>query len=179
MSEEKFQNKYRISSARLPNWDYGSHGLYFVTICTKDRINYFGEIAETQNTPSLKPTKIGEVAFDNWIQLPKYYSFIELDEFILMPNHFHGILFINKPEYDNWQPNKFGPQKENLGAVMRGYKSSVKKYANSNKIEFEWQGRYYDRIIRDDAELINVRQYIFNNPAKWQNDMNNPGNLYM
>jgi hypothetical protein len=79
-----------------------------------------------------------------------------------MPNHLHGILFINKPEYDNWQPNKFGPQKENLGAVIRGYKSSVKKYALSNKIEFEWQPRYYDRIIRDKDELKNVRQYIFN-----------------
>src|ERR1700712_3656309 len=110
--EEKYQNKYRVSSPRLTGWDYGSHGLYFVTICTKDRINYFGEIehldsgsqnfatrgsetqgSETQSIVSLQMTKIGEIAYANWKLIPTFHPYVELDDFVIMPDHMHGILF--------------------------------------------------------------------------------------
>lgn len=206
---DRFRNKYRIQSARMQGYDYGTHGLYFVTICTKDRINYFGEITapvetrdcasrdktgnletenrmslqkinlhqdETDNRPSLRKTVIGKIAFDFWNEIPKHYPFVELDEFVIMPNHIHGILLINRPEKNDWNENKFGTQSRNLGAIIRGFKSSVKRYANQNKIEFEWQTRFYDVIIRDEKELFAIRQYIIDNPAKWADDKLNPKN---
>ena len=94
-----------------------------------------------------------------------------------MPNHVHDILFLNKPAYDEWRPNKFGPQSQNLATVLRGYKAGVKKYATMHQIDFTWQARYYDRVVRSEKELQNIRQYIFNNPARWETEKNNPENL--
>ncbi len=181
-----FKNKYRISSARLSNWDYGSHGLYYITICTKDRVHYFGEVRanietlhnETQNIASLQPTSIGQLAFNNWLDIPNHFSFIELDEFIVMPNHIHGILFINKPDKVDWTKNKFGVQSQNLASVIRGYKASVKTFATINNIEFNWQPRYYDHVITSEKEYFNIREYIFNNPAQWLSNGDNEDNLY-
>jgi REP element-mobilizing transposase RayT len=167
-----YKNKYRISSARRPDWDYGSHGLYFITICTKDRVRYFGEITEesgieTQSIASLRRTALGEVAYDNLLAIPSYHPYIELDEFVIMPDHIHAILFINKPYRAVWETSKFGPQRSNLASVMRGYKSSVTKFATMNNIEFEWQPRYHDRVIRDHQEYLNIRDYIYNNVDLW------------
>lgn len=186
---DKYKQIFRIPSARLDKWDYSSHGLYFVTICTKDKEQYFGEVVysqhlntqgeETQNIASLRRTEIGEVAHQFWKAIPQHFPFVELDEFIVMPNHVHGIIFINKPDYDVWQPNKFGPQSFNLGSIIRGYKVGVKKYATMNGIEFFWQSRYFDRVIRSEKELQNIRNYIFKNPEKWEAEKNNPENLLM
>lgn len=182
--EEKYNNKYRTTPARLNGWDYGSHGLYFITICTKDRIRYFGEITvethdyvspsqkkthnhETHNHVSLRGTEIGQVACDYWLQIPVHFPFIELDEFVIMPDHIHGILFINKPDKMDWQPNQFGSQSKNLASIIRGYKSSVKQYAILNGIDFAWQSGYYDRVIRNEKEYQNIQQYIDNNPEQW------------
>ena len=188
---DRFKNKFRISSARLGGWDYGSHGLYYVTICTKNRVHYFGEIEqnvesqnigtqniETQNIASLQPTTIGEVALNNWLDIPNHFSFIELDDFVIMPNHIHGILFINKPERIDWQYNKFGVQSQNLASVIRGYKASVKTYSTINNIEFEWQPRYHDHVIRTERGYLNIKQYIFNNPEQWLLNGDNEDNLY-
>lgn len=197
---EKFQNKYRIQSARLQGYDYGANGAYYVTICTKNRKCLFGEIvetgncpsqsnihahigtdihpetdthpetdnySETDNYPSLRATGIGQIAIDFWNDIPNHYPFVELDEFVIMPNHIHGILFFNKPDKNDWKPNQFGPQSQNLGAVIRAYKSSVKRYANQNHIEFGWQPRFHDHIIRDDRSLNAIRQYIITNPDNW------------
>ena len=176
---EKYQNKYRIPTNRLKGYDYGTNGCYFVTICTKNRIHYFGEIGnvemdnvgnvETDNYPSLRETKIGKIAEKYWINIPNHFPFVILDQFVIMPNHIHGILFFNKTDI-SWQPNKFGRQSQNLGSVIRGFKSSLKRYANENNIDFAWQERFHDRIIRDDNELNNVRKYIFNNPQNWNED---------
>ncbi len=207
---EKFQNKYRIPSSRLKGYDYGSHGMYFVTICTKSKNHYFGTIVETDDCPSpintndcpsqkqnntepdnhlalqnknhncasnethncasLRETEIGKIAREFWEQIPQHFPFVELDEFIVMPNHVHGILFINKPDKSDWNSNTFGTQTRNLASVIRAYKASVKRFANQNDIEFEWQSRYHDRIIRDFNECSNIQEYILNNPQKWAND---------
>lgn len=179
--EGKYRSKYRITSPRLTNWDYGSHGLYFVTICTKDRVRYFGEIEmqdKTQSIASLQATHIGKVAFDNWMQIPQYHPYFEIDEFVIMPDHIHGILFINKPDKVNWEISKFGPQRNNLASIIRGYKSSVKKYATLNDIEFFWQPRYYDRVIRNEKEYVNIKDYIFNNAIQWSLNQDNFENLF-
>lgn len=179
MSNEKFKNEFRIPSARLKGWDYGSNGLYFITICTTNREHYFGSIVETQDLASLNATEIGKVAIENWRAIPRHFPFMELDEFVVMPNHVHGILLINKPEKEDWVNNQFGVQSQNIPSVIRGYKASVKKHATLNNIDFSWQSRYYDRIIRTEGELRNVRNYIDRNPRKWEEDRNNPENLFM
>lgn len=90
---DKFQNKYRIPSARLQNWDYGSNALYFVTICTAHRECYFGKIVNGKMILS----EIGNIANQFWFEIPIHFPFVVLDEFVVMPNHVHGIIVINKP----------------------------------------------------------------------------------
>ncbi len=174
--DDKYRNRYRISSARLAGWDYGSNGMYYVTICTKDRGRYFGEIENnlvleeiqhTQSITSLRATEIGKIAYDNWQNIPTFHPYIELDDFVIMPDHIHGILCIDKPDKTNWEINKFGVQSKNLASVLRGFKSSVTKYSNTNNIEFTWQPRYYDRVIRNEKEYLNVKGYIQDNPDQW------------
>lgn len=167
---EKYRNKYRIPSTRLQHYDYGSQGLYFITICTKNHIRFFGDIVDTGNGPSLRPTTIGRIAMEYWKEIPHHYPYVILDEYVVMPDHMHGILAFNTPNKVDWTPNRFGPQSQNLGAVIRGFKSTTKRYANLNHIEFEWQGRYYDRIIRDEMELNAIRNYVIRNPEKWMQD---------
>jgi len=122
-----FNGKYRIPSARLAGYDYGAHGLYYVTICTRNRECYFGDIAvESQGFATLRATKIGTIAHQCWLEIPQHFPFVELDEFVIMPNHVHGILFFNRPDYREWKSNAFGPQSKNLGSVIRGFKAGVK-----------------------------------------------------
>lgn len=112
------------------------------------------------NDPSLRLTEKGQIAIGFWNEIPKQYPFVELDEYVVMPNHIHGILFFNKPNKTDWQTNQFGPQSQNLGAVIQAYKSSVKRYANQNNIEFGWQSGFHDHIIRNSQALNNIAQYI-------------------
>ena len=179
MDETKFHGKYRIEPARLSDYDYGSNGAYFITICTRNRDCYFGDIITVNGETGIQPKIIGQRTIDGWLSIPEFSSFVQLDAFQLMPNHLHGILFINKPNYDNWQPNTFGPQRENLGSTLRGFKSGVTAYATTNQIPFYWQTRYHDRVIRNNNELKRIRQYIENNPAQWEQDCENKEGLYM
>jgi REP element-mobilizing transposase RayT len=169
---ELFKSRYRIPSARLNKWDYGSPGLYFVTIKTKNGESYFGDFVngvdvETQNFASLRYSPLGIIARKFWNEIPNHFPFIDLDEYMIMPDHVHGIIMINKPEYNEWHVNKFGPQSQNLGSVIRGFKVGVKKFAKENRINFEWQPRYYDHLIRSENELNRIRVYIIENPANW------------
>jgi putative transposase len=173
--------KYRNTTTRLKTWDYGSNGSYFVTICTQNREHYFGEIVPVQNiTPQqLESSPIGKIAHQYWMEIPNHFPFVLLDEFIIMPDHVHGILTIEKAQYfEKVQyfgeaqyfaplPNTFGPQSQNLASIIRGYKAGVKKYATMNNITFGWQSGYHDHIIRSERERQAIRRYIQNNPAKW------------
>ncbi len=180
-----FRNKYRINSTRLAAWDYSSNGFYFVTICTKNKEPHFGTIHntshpgnETQNLASLQATDIGMIASQYWTEIPVHFPFVELDEFIIMPDHLHGILLFNKNEQSTWQPNKAGPQTQNLASVIRGFKAGVKKYGTMNNLDFKWQPRYYDRVIRNSNELERIRKYISDNPGNWLSEQGNLENLY-
>ena len=119
---------------------------------------------------SLRRTEIGEVAYENWKRIPTFHPYVELDDFVVMPDHMHGILFINKPDKISWETNKFGAQSQNLASILRGYKSSVKTYATINEIQFAWQPLYYDRIIRNEKEYLNIKGYIQDNPERWFED---------
>ncbi len=92
MSELKFKNKYRIPSNRLKNWDYSNNAAYFITICTQNREHYFGEIKNGE----MHLNELGENAIRFWLDIPKHFPFIELGNFVVMPNHTHGILIIDK-----------------------------------------------------------------------------------
>ena len=181
---EKFQNKYRIPSARLQTWDYSWVGAYFITICIKDRLHYFGEIENGE----MLFNEIGQIAAEEWVKSPEMRPDMNLSlgDFVVMPNHFHGILVIGKNEYncrdamhcaptiantDPKQPlNQFGPQRKNVSSVIRGFKSSVTKNARLINPDFSWQSRFYDHIIRDEASFDRIAKYIRNNPAKWDED---------
>ncbi len=87
-----YKNKYRIASARLQTWDYASEGAYFITICTKDRIHYFGDVVNGKMILS----NVGVIANLMWYEIVKHTKNIELGEFVVMPNHIHGILILNE-----------------------------------------------------------------------------------
>ena len=197
----KFKNKYRIKSARLQGYDYSNEGFYFVTICTKNREMSFGDIIGGKMVLS----SIGEIIKQEWLNTPDIRKNVELDKFVIMPNHLHGIVIIqysipasvptthpvethcnaslrdaslwmrNNQEYKN----KFGPQSNNLSAIIRGFKGVTTKITRRkfSNINFAWQPRFYDRIIRNDNELNRIRQYIMDNPEKWELDRNNPDNF--
>lgn len=93
---DKYKNKYRIPSARLQNWDYGANGAYFITICTQDRQCFFGDI--DGNPQSMKLNSIGQFAEHFWMEIPNHFPFVELGNFVVMPNHVHGILIIDRGE---------------------------------------------------------------------------------
>lgn len=176
MASKSFQNKYRQETRRIRNYDYGSDGIYFVTINTLNRVDYLGDIVATDycpskdietvittdNSPSLRFTDMGNIVNMYWNEIPIHYPYVELDAFSIMPNHLHGVLILHGQLGNGWHPNKFGVQSGNLGAIIRAFKSSVKRYANENEIEFAWQPRYFDRIIRSEKSLLNVRNYINN-----------------
>jgi putative transposase len=102
---DKFKNKYRIPSARLQTWDYGANGAYFITICTQNREHFFGQIVETpliaspppnQGVAEMQLNEIGKLAEQFWMEIPNHFPFIELGNFVVMPNHVHGILIVGK-----------------------------------------------------------------------------------
>jgi len=175
---DKFKGKYRVPSARWPAWDYGRNAAYFVTICTADRAPYFGAIAAGQ----MVLTPVGHAAWDCWHQIPAHFPFVVFDEFVVMPNHVHGIVVIDKPdggaaivETQNFaslpsQHNRFGPQSQNLASIVRGFKIGVTKFARQHNIPFGWQARYHDHVIRNAGEHERIRRYIVENPQKWAAD---------
>ncbi len=164
---DKYKDKYRTETTRLKGWNYASTGHYFVTICEKNRSCVFGDICD--GIVTFAP--LGNAAIECWMEIPKHFPFVELDAFCVMPNHVHGIVVINTHDsVPNGLGNKFGPQSKNLASIVRGFKIGVTKYAHENDILFQWQTRYFDRILRDEQELFAVRDYIRNNPLEWELD---------
>ncbi|MDR3653253.1 MAG: hypothetical protein P4L34_09825 [Paludibacter sp.] len=266
----KFQNKYRIPSARWRDWNYADEGAYFVTICTKNRLHFFGKVVEGE----MQLSEIGKIVEHEWLKSPSLRPDMNLDMEILqiMPNHIHGIIVIGQNEYNsansdrdvmhddncrdimhddncrdvmhddncrdamhddncrdamhddncrdamhddncrdamhcvstnnddnrdaigvnrdakhgvstnndidimieqNLPANHFGPQSKNLASILRGFKSAVTIETHKIQPHFIWQERFYDRVIRDDAEFRRIAYYIYENPANWTNDLYN------
>jgi REP element-mobilizing transposase RayT len=189
-----FKNKYRIKSARLESWDYRWNAAYFITICTANRKHYFGEIKNKKM--EFSPT--GVIADILWHEIPHHASGVELGNFIVMPNHIHGILILKNPEIpkeENDSPRnhlkdsvqtlhatsqehpqkhpqmaKISPKSNSISTIIRSYKSATTKHAHRLGFDFEWQTRFYDIIIRNEISFQNISNYIKNNPAKWKED---------
>jgi REP element-mobilizing transposase RayT len=184
-----YKNKYRIASTRLPNRDYAANGYYFVTICTYKKFCYFGNIFNGQ----MQLSQVGKIAQKHWQEISNHFDNVYIDAYVVMPNHIHGIIIIDRPNptpivetryiaslqplsQPNNKPNEFAPLKPgSLQAIIHAYKASVTRWCrkNSNDI-FCWQSRFYEHIIRNDGSLNKIREYIINNPIKWSEDKNNP-----
>ena len=174
MSGNKFNNKYRIPSARWVDWDYGNEGAYYITICTKHREHYFGEIVNAE----MHYSELGLIAVHEWIKSATLRPdmLLDMECFQVMPNHIHGIVVIGRGCTGNGTGNKFGPQTKNLASIMRGFKSAVTMQVRQLQIPFEWQTRYHDRVIRDDEEFRKIAAYIEQNPLNWGKDRMNKAN---
>lgn len=166
----KFKNTFRIETARLKNWDYTSPWWYFITTCTKEHKEYFGKIENHK----MYLNALGRIVEEEWIKTKTLRNNIELDYFVVMPNHFHGILIINESRdvaRNVSTENKFSklaPKAGSLSTIIRSFKSSVTKNIHEfGRLDFAWQARFFDRIIRNENELFNIRRYIEQNPLKW------------
>ena len=161
-------------NTRLKEFDYSQSSYYFVTICLKKRKEFFSHIVNSE----FVLTEFGKILDEVWNNLPKYYN-VELDYYIIMPDHFHGIIII-----DDTLSVKNDKEKKplTLSGIIGKFKSySTKKIRNLlvNKDKFEWQKSFYDRIIRNEKELYNIRKYIQENPLRWDIEKNNLDNLVM
>jgi len=191
MATDKFRNKYRIPSARKPDWDYRWHAVYFITICTQNRLHYFGNIENGKMILS----DTGQIASTHWFDITNHFPFIQLINFVVMPNHIHGLLqirennngipvetlhatslrpvsipIISETPHKNESMAKISPKRGSLSSVLRSYKSAVTKYANQNELEFGWQSLFHDHIVKEGDEYNRIIEYISNNPHNWQND---------
>jgi REP element-mobilizing transposase RayT len=181
---DKYQKKYRIHSTRLSDWNYGNASLYFITICTQKMVHFFGEIVEEEIILS----EIGGIVKTEWLKTFMLRPDMNLwiGEFMIMPNHFHAIIGIGSNVYNTENedvkhgdakhrvstiaPNQFGPQSKNLASIIRGFKSSVSILARKTNLDFHWQTRFYDHIIRNDKSFQTISDYIINNPTNWNKD---------
>ena len=183
-------------SIRLQGYDYASEGLYFLTICCKDRQHLFGEIRDGE----MMLNEVGEIVKESWLETESIRGNCRIHEFIIMPNHLHGILEITcfqNPVMEEKAPNKFISPSGTVGSIVRGFKiNAIKKirefvgrgemhFVSSafggtefaptalkiKEIDFKiWQRNYYDHIIRCEESQRKIVHYIQNNPGNWQED---------
>ncbi|MDD2516417.1 MAG: hypothetical protein PHF26_04340 [Candidatus Gracilibacteria bacterium] len=176
---------------RLREYNYSENGHYFVTICTKDKISFFGEIKDGE----MLLNEFGKIAKNLWMESDLHFKNCKVDEFIIMPNHLHGIIIIedyltgnidlhkqkvgnadlHKQKVGNADLRSLQRTKMYLSKIIHGFKSSFTRKINK-EIEnnnFSWQNSFYERIIRNEEELGKIREYIVNNPLKWEFDEDN------
>jgi putative transposase len=176
-------------SIRLKGHDYALPGAYFVTICTYQRECLLGRLEGGKAVLSAA----GTIARSVWDELPDSFPSVGLDEFIIMPNHVHGIILVGAQFIAPSSRQVMADHSPILGKIVRAYKATVtrlvrrrddgatdpgameKGVMNHAPTGFGWQRGYYEHIIRNEAELTAVREYIVGNPARWDEDENNPG----
>jgi len=138
---------------------------------------FFGSIKNAE----MQLSAIGQMAEKYWHEIPEHFPFVKLGAFVVMPDHIHGIIIIDKEDdghndrNENLAPpsipkNKFGPQSKNLASIVRGYKIGVTKNAKQINTSWKWQSLFHDHIIRNNAEYQRIENYIINNPLKMDND---------
>jgi REP element-mobilizing transposase RayT len=155
---------------RLRGYNYGSPGGYFVTICTKDRVEVFGTIVND----SVQLSELGDIVRRVWNALPAHYPDLVCDALVIMPNHVHAIVMLST---EGTEDGKLVPGREaggvSLPEIIRAFKAfSARRVNDARGIPGAalWQRGYHDRIIRGDAELSEMRQYIAENPLAWAVD---------
>jgi putative transposase len=187
--------KHHRRSIRYEGYFYSLPGAYFVTLLSFRRICMFGEIEDGV----VRQKEIGELISNCWRRIPSHFDNTSLDEFVLMPNHLHGIIFIkdslgqgeafaddeslqSELNSANASPlRQIGTQPGSLGAIIQNFKSVSTRLVNKEYFEPGmrlWQKNYYERIIRNERELNAIRQYIRDNPLYWEMDRENPGKIH-
>lgn len=178
------RNHRERKSLRLKGWDYRSSAWYFLTVVTKNRRHFFGKI----QGGIIGLSEIGGVAYRNWAAIPDHFDHVVLDEFVIMPNHVHGLVGIMewpgmgceishpnrmRLSHDETESGRrFGPLKSgSISVIMHSYKASVSRWARKNdNYEFGWQSRFHDHIVRNKGEKERIKYYIKNNPRAWDED---------
>ncbi len=163
--------RHHRRSIRLKNHDYASPGGYFITICTHDREHIFGQIRNRE----MVLNEFGSIATHCWNALLKHFSHIRLDASVVMPNHFHGILWINQyPEGHHRTDRKFGDAiAGSISTIIGSFKSATSRSLNKlqkNTGAAVWERNYHEHIIRNQEAQIDIQKYILNNPKNWESD---------
>lgn len=182
------QNKNR-KTIRLKEYDYSEPGDYFITICTKDCLDLFGEIVDN----GMILNEVGKIVEQCWLEIPKHFPNTELDIFQIMPNHIHFIISILPDKNDstgcrgliNQTPTKerddrwilMRDTRLVLGKIIRSFKAKTSYLVHKNNLGFGWQRNYYEHIIRNDKSYDEIYTYILSNPQTWDRDRNNPKNI--
>ena len=174
---------HRRHSIRYPGFDYATANAYFVTVCTQDPACLFGEVVDGEIVPSIA----GAMVESWWYEVSNAFQGAMLDAHVVMPNHFHGVVFIGAtlaPDTPHAAPGGHVTESRgpSLSRIVQWFKTmTTNDYINGvqhhglppfrNRL---WQRSFHDRIIRGDTELDHIRQYIDANPAAWQHDRENP-----
>ena len=167
-------------SVRLSGYDYAQSGAYFVTICAENRACLFGIV--TDGTVQLNDA--GRIVQTAWSGLPGRFSQINVDSFVVMPNHIHGIIVVGAQFIAplNSLSNKVEEaasgtmnRTPTVGEIIRTYKAvSTRAIRCTVNADFRWQRNYYEHIVRNEESLNRIRQYIVDNPIRWDSDRDNP-----
>ena len=178
---DKSQTRPSRRSRRLSGWDYAQPSAYFVTVCTHGRQHLFGSVTDDEMALS----DFGLIAQEEWLASERIRREVELDVFIIMPNHMHAVVWILPPAGDPYglaptspKADKAadGPAAKSLGALMAGYKSAVTRRINQLRDipnGAVWQRNYYDHVVRSERALEAIREYIAANPVRWELDRYN------
>ena len=160
-------------SRRKPNWNYGWRGFYFITINCRGKRKYFGSIKDGE----MQYSELGIKAKEIWSSVPEQFPFITIDEFQVMPDHFHALVIINENQKMNWHKVKEGQggwarEKSpmiynNLSQVVRWFKGRCTFECRKLNPSFTWQSTFDDRIVRDKHSFIKIQKYIRDNPLDW------------
>ena len=168
-------------SIRLKEYDYSQAGAYFITTCVNRRECLFGEIVNGE----MELNGSGQIVVEEWTKTENVRKNVILDAFVVMPNHFHGIMFFLDNAMAIHQQGTTRPgistglESGSIGSIMAQFKSIVTKRINRCRNNIDcgvWQRNYYERVIRNEDELSRAREYIVNNPLKWELDQENPEN---
>ena len=173
-------------SLRLPGYDYAQPGAYFITVCVHDRRSLFGELIDGQ----IRLNEVGRMVERWWRQLPNRFALATVDEFVVMPNHIHGIVInVGADPRVRPGPEDGAKQGAHIGAplprIVRWFKTMTTNEYIRNVRDGRWppssgrlwQRNYYEHVVRNDDDLNTIRQYILDNPAKWDEDTENPRNF--
>lgn len=158
---------------RMKWYDYSSEWWYFITICTKNHVKWFGNVSDWK----MNLNKYGRIVEKCWYEIPNHYNNCVLDEFVIMPNHVHGILFIGDEYIRPKHYPKHCPEQypiHSIPNIIKWFKIGITKEIKiiNNEQMFQWHRSYHDRIIRDNDELDRIRKYIIENPLKWDLEKN-------
>ncbi len=165
--------RHHRRSIRLKGYDYAQAGAYFVTMCTQNRACLFGEVVDGQ----MRVNECGRVVADSWMWLSARYPHVDLDEWVVMPNHLHGIIILTGPDGRGGSRTAPTENRKPIGRLIGAFKTVSTKRLNTmhNSPGVPvWQRNYYEHIVRSEESLHQIRRYIVDNPARWNEDRENP-----